>query len=73
MLWKWSKAVNVSESHIGDNLDCVVVFLGNPRIWKLYVYHLVDHMKPCPDVPHLKVCVIQVVRYERTVDQVFPY
>lgn len=73
MLWIVSKAVNVSDNRIGDNLDFAVVFLGNPHKSMLHLYFLVDHKKPYPDVPHLKVCVTRVVRYEPTIVLMYQY
>jgi hypothetical protein len=58
-----SKAVNVSENHIDDIQDIDLVVPDSPHKWQLYEYHLVDHIKPFPDVPRLIACVNLVVRY----------
>lgn len=66
-----SKAVNVSESHIGDTLGCGQVVPDNPHKLRLYEYHLADHKKPFPAVPYLITCVNQVVHYVPTSYQLY--
>jgi hypothetical protein len=62
------QSVNVSENHIGDNLDFSVDAPDNPRKLQKYEYHPVDHKKPFQAVPHLITCVTQFVHYEQTFD-----